>query len=606
MSKFAESLNRSSLGSQLYRLQTRPQLLAQSQQVERLYELLTDFGFIAAKALHPEIKLQELIEDYDRAFEPSVLIAGEKAETLKLIQAALLQSAHILNKDKTQLVEQLWGRLHSFDIPEIQAMLSQAKQSKTCWLRLLTSSLTRADGRLLRTLIGHNDSVNAVAVTSDGKQIISGSSDNTLKVWNLKTGEEIFTLEGHTQAVTAVVVTPDGKGVISASNDNTIKIWDLQTAMEIFTLKGHQGSVNAIVVTSDGKRLFSGSSDKTIKEWNLETGEEISTINDRSIEGVTITHDDRWVIFCASYPIRGEYVSIPNWKIIIYDLKTKKKKTLSSTGGNSVNTFAITQDDKWVVFGSYGATLEIFNLENFKRKYFKTSGKLTNKKDFFTLNEHNNWVKAVTLTPDSKRIVSASADKTLKVWDREKSKELFTLEGHAGSVNSVAVTPNGKWAISASKDKTLKVWSIASEEEEKFTFISDIQLLDNEKISKNDCNLENILKWENSKKILPFINQTDSVDAIEVTPDGRRVVSASLGKTITVFNLETHEVISIHNQEDKEENFAFHTIAITPDSKYLISDTGKAMLSLWNLETGKFLFYLPSIFSVVSCYAFKL
>jgi hypothetical protein len=84
MGKLAESLNRLPAGSRLYRLQTRPQLLAQSCQADRLFELLTDFDFIEAKVSHPDINLQELIEDYDRAFEPEVLISGEKAETLKI------------------------------------------------------------------------------------------------------------------------------------------------------------------------------------------------------------------------------------------------------------------------------------------------------------------------------------------------------------------------------------------------------------------------------------------------------------------------------------------------------------------------------------------
>ncbi len=146
MIKFAESLNRLPLGSQLYRLQTRPQLLAQSQQVERLYELLTDYDFIAAKASHPEIKLQELIEDYDRAFEPPVLMAGEKAETLKLIRDTLRLSADILEKDKKQLAGQLFGRLMLCKAPEIQALLGMVKQQKGTWLRPLTSSLTPPGG----------------------------------------------------------------------------------------------------------------------------------------------------------------------------------------------------------------------------------------------------------------------------------------------------------------------------------------------------------------------------------------------------------------------------------------------------------------------------
>ncbi len=141
MGKLAESLNRLPAGSRLYRLRTRPQLLAQSCQADRLFELLTDFDFIEAKVSHPDIKLQELIEDYDLAFKPKVSISGEKVETLKLIQAAIRLSAHVLDKDETQLAGQLWGRLMFFELPEIQAMLDEAKQRKNPWLRPFTPSL---------------------------------------------------------------------------------------------------------------------------------------------------------------------------------------------------------------------------------------------------------------------------------------------------------------------------------------------------------------------------------------------------------------------------------------------------------------------------------
>jgi len=236
MIKFAESLNRLPLGSQLYRLQTRAQLLAQSQQVERLYELLTDYDFIAAKASHPEIKLQELIEDYDRAFEPPVLMAGEKAETLKLIRDALRLSADILEKDKKQLAGQLLGRLMLCKAPEIQALLGMVKQQKGTWLRPLTSSLTPPGGRLIRTLSGHSDSVTALALSADGS-VISASWDNTLKVWNLETGSEVFTLSGHSFWVTAVALSADGS-VISASNDRTLKVWNLETGEIIVSFAG--------------------------------------------------------------------------------------------------------------------------------------------------------------------------------------------------------------------------------------------------------------------------------------------------------------------------------------------------------------------------------
>ena len=166
-------------------LRQLPQRLARQKDGETLYRLLTDFNFIEAKISHPELVTQDVIDDYQAALDAGVLFAGEKAETLRLIQGAIRLSAHILEKDKTQLAGQLWGRLLSFDVPEIREMLEVAKQRQTTlWLRPLTPSLTPPGGALLRTLTGHTSGVYAVAIAPDGKFAVSASSDNTLKGWD--------------------------------------------------------------------------------------------------------------------------------------------------------------------------------------------------------------------------------------------------------------------------------------------------------------------------------------------------------------------------------------------------------------------------------------
>ncbi|MFM6255198.1 MAG: WD40 repeat domain-containing protein, partial [Dolichospermum sp.] len=107
------------------------------------------------------------------------------------------------------------------------------------------------------TLKGHSNSVNAIAVTPDGKTVISGSSDNTIKIWDLETGEEKLTFKGHSSWVTAIAVTPDGKTVISGSWDNTIKIWDLANRKEIATFTG-EGRIMRCAVASDGVTIVAG------------------------------------------------------------------------------------------------------------------------------------------------------------------------------------------------------------------------------------------------------------------------------------------------------------------------------------------------------------
>ncbi|MEB3218555.1 MAG: serine/threonine-protein kinase [Nostocales cyanobacterium 94392] len=128
---------------------------------------------------------------------------------------------------------------------------------------------------LQKTLTEHSDWVNSVAISPDGNILASGSFDNTIKLWNLATGELIRTLAEHSDWVNSVAFSPDGNLLASGSSGGTIKLWNPQTTR---TLAGHSDSVISVAISRDSKILASGSFDKTIKLWNLATGELIRTL----------------------------------------------------------------------------------------------------------------------------------------------------------------------------------------------------------------------------------------------------------------------------------------------------------------------------------------
>jgi WD40 repeat protein len=240
----------------------------------KYFQTLTDYQFISDKINHPEFGIQALIEDYDLLDDTQTATHPDQTKTLKYIQSALRLSAHILTQDQQQLPSQLWGRLQTINTPAMQTLLTQAQKTHPHpWLRPLTPSLTQAGGRLLRTLSGHSDWVQAVAVTADGKRVISGSRDNTVKVWNLETGEEQLTLSGHSDWVLAVAVTADGKRVISGSDDNTVKVWNLETGEEIATFIG-DSSFYSCAVTPNGLTIIAGDAGGIVHFLKLENAGE--------------------------------------------------------------------------------------------------------------------------------------------------------------------------------------------------------------------------------------------------------------------------------------------------------------------------------------------
>ncbi|NER34161.1 MAG: protein kinase [Oscillatoria sp. SIO1A7] len=288
---------------------------------------------------------------------------------------------------------------------------------------------------LQNTLTGHPESVNSVAISPDGQALISGSWDNTIKIWNLKTGKLQNTLTGHTTNVNSVAISPDGKTLVSGSWDNTIKTWNLETVTPQSTLAGHTGTVWSVAISPDGQTLVSGSWDKTIKIWNLETGTLQNTLTGHTtnVNSVAISPDGKTLVSGSV-----------DKTIKIWNLETGTLPNTLTGHTNTVFSVAISPDGKTLVSGSADKTIKVWNLK---------TGKLQN-----TLIGHADAVNSVAISPDGQVLVSGSWDKTIKVWNLKTGRLQNTLIGHTGSVRSVAISPDGQTIVSGSRDKTIKIW----------------------------------------------------------------------------------------------------------------------------------------------------
>ncbi len=254
----------------------------------------------------------------------------------------------------------------------------------------------------LRTLTGHAEAVRSVAFSADGKTLASGSFDKTVKLWDVATGQEQATFRGYGEAhvaaadvrpgINSLAFTPDGKILATSGLDASIKLWDVAAKKELHTLTGHSDRVLSIAMAPDGKTLASASEDRSLRIWEIDTGKQQSALfdNNGAVSSVAFADGGRTLISGASDGAIKLWDSAERRAIVL-----RMWKNVLSVGSSS--------DRKSMAAGMDGGEVTLWYLQqNLVRR---------------VLEGHQAAVFAVTFSPDSQTLATASLDGTVKLWD---------------------------------------------------------------------------------------------------------------------------------------------------------------------------------------------
>ena len=479
-----------------------------------------------------------------------------------------------------------------------------------------------------------------VAFSPDGNRLAVATS---MGVWlyDAETFDEIALLTGHKEAVTAVAFSPDGTKLASVSGfhfPGTLKLWDVKIGQNIDTFQVERGSTDSVSFSPDGKILAWAD-----RLWDIETGQQLDILQDNRLFDVAFSPDGKILAGTGISAIGRTRAGV----IKLYDVEigqlintlaaTQRTKLSEST--KRISSIAFSPDGQLLVSGSAnGGTIKLWDVETGRNTATFTEkpepessmlcvvfspdstklavGSVAGIKllevptgEHIYTRQHIDFGKlespvrifSVAFSPDGTKLASASWD-GVKLWDVETGQNITTLRGHTRVVSSVAFSPDGLTLASHLVDG-IQMWEVSTGQHistlaEPSNFVTCFAYSpDGTRLATGSAdarNAEHTVKlWdvETEENIATLQGHTDLVTTIAHSRDGTLLASGSQDKTVKLWAVSTGEIIATLQGHEKR----IFSIAFSPDSTKLASGSEDTSIRLWEIPTGKALYTLGGV-----------
>ncbi len=509
------------------------------------------------------------------------LAAAQEAEAMQSYSLALAANARqALDADNQPLALLL-----------ALAANSEAGQPLAAWQTLVDIAYAPGVSRQFT----HDSPLNAVAVSPDGRFLLTGSDDGLALVWNLASGEVEQRLDGHQAPVMAVAFSPDGRLALSGSADDTAVLWNLSTGEIVHRLAGHKGDVSGVAFTPDGKRAVTSEDTAAapgdLIVWDVATGEPIRRFggeeggNQEGILDMALSADGRFALVG-----QFSFADTNERPFALWRVDSGEPVHFFAGLDRAVNGVALSPDGRLALAASSDGSLYLWDTE---------TGALKRR-----LQGHEGPVTAVTFSPDGAQALSASLDQTLILWDVATGAIIRRLRTGTGEIDSLRFL-NEAQAVTAASDGAALIWDLTSGWQMAHWGADGTGHLPPDPGTENrgmglaispDGRFalsggnepdHSLILWdyETGEAVRRMDGPGGSIFAIAFTPDGQQALTAMQDGTLVLWELATGEQVRVFTGHQGSVN----SVAISEDGRTALSGALGGAVIYWDLQTGQIL-----------------